>query len=102
MNEQRPHQRRLVDSGLEYSHKLVDVLATSAIIGAGVTTAGAAVVGIIYVAGFPASDWFREVTVTVAALATGLLLFAVLSVSAYYLLYRIRGEHSRGGILDGE
>ena len=102
MTEQRPQRRQVVDSGLAYSHKLVDVLATSAIIGTGVTATGAAVVGVVYVAGFPASDWFREVTVTVAALAAGLLLFAALSVSMYYLLYRIRGEHSHGGLIDGE
>ncbi|RKD95701.1 hypothetical protein [Halopiger aswanensis] len=102
MNDQRSHRQRLLESGLEYSHRLVDVLASSAIIGTAVTMSGAAVVGIIYVAGFPASDWFRNMTVTVAALAAGFLFVTVCSIAAYYLLYTIRGEHSHGGILDGE
>ncbi|AEH38273.1 hypothetical protein [Halopiger xanaduensis] len=102
MNDQRSHRQQLLDSGLEVSHRLVDVLASSAIIGTAVTTSGAAVVGIVYVAGFPASEWFRNVTVTVAALAAGFLFVTVCAVAAYYLLYTIRGEHSHGGILDGE
>ncbi|GAB3672335.1 hypothetical protein [Halopiger thermotolerans] len=100
--EQRSPRQRFLEAGLEYAHRLVDVLASSAIIGAAVTTSGAAVVGIVYAVGFPASDWFRTVTVTVATLAAGFLFATAASVAAYYLLYALRGEHSHGGILDGE
>lgn len=50
MSERRPHTRAYVDLGLRCSHRVVDILASSAIIATSVTSVLALIVGAIYVA----------------------------------------------------
>ncbi|OVE85428.1 hypothetical protein [Natronolimnobius baerhuensis] len=101
MSERRPQPRAYVAVGLKCSHRVVDVLASGAIIATSVTSVLALVVGVIYVAGGPASAAVREITFVFTAFAGGFLLLTLGTVGIYFLLYRIRGEHSHGGIIAG-